>query len=73
MPATADLLDKAAIAHLAGTSPGQVDTWRFRPLVDHPPFPEPAAHFGGRPVWLRADVAAWLAIPRATGRPRKRA
>ena len=63
----ADLLDMKAIALVAGTTPGMVSNWRRRPIA----FPEPVAVLSIGPIWLRADVEAWLARPRRSGRPTK--
>lgn len=53
----------ADIAERAGVSPATVAAWTQR----HPDFPEPMA--GGRRAW--SDVAAWLAVERRPGRPRR--
>jgi hypothetical protein len=58
-------VDASAIAGLASTSVGVVHQWRRR----HASFPAPIVVLAIGPVWLRDEVAAWLATPRANGRP----
>lgn len=62
-----DLVGRREIAALAGTTPSLVDTWRSR----HPDFPAPEWHVSGTPIWRWETIAAWLAVSRPTGRPRK--
>jgi len=62
-----DLVSVTEIAQRAGTTPGMVHSWRRR----HPDFPPPVAQLAIGPVWDWPPVAAWLARPRRTGRPRK--
>ncbi len=66
-PLLSDLVGQTEIAQRAGTTPGTIDTWRRR----HADFPEPLARLAAGNVWRWEDVAAWLAIPRKPGRPRK--
>ena len=61
------LVSAATIARVAGVKVATVHTWTER----HASFPAPAQTFGVTRVWRWSDVAAWLAIPRPTGRPRK--
>lgn len=65
--AVLDLVSMTEIAQRAGTSPGTVRQWRRR----HAAFPAPAYELAVGPVWRWPDVAAWLARPRPSGRPRK--
>lgn len=64
---TPDLVDVAAIASRAGTTPGTVHSWRRR----HVDFPAPLVTLAIGPVWDWRDVAAWLGRARRPGRPRK--
>lgn len=63
----ANLVGTATIARLADVQPATVQAWTER----HPSFPAPVQTFGSTRVWRWGDVAAWLAIPRPGGRPRK--
>ena len=62
-----DLVGRREIADRAGTTPGLVDAWRRR----HADFPQPEWVVSGTPIWRWETVAAWLAKPRPTGRPRR--
>lgn len=62
-----DLVDMTEIARRHGTTVGTVRQWRNR----HADFPPPVAELAIGPVWVWRDVAAWLAVPRKVGRPRK--
>ena len=64
---TIDLVGRQEIAERAGTTPALVDAWRLR----HADFPAPEWHVSGTPIWRWEAIAAWLAVPRLTGRPRK--
>lgn len=64
-----DLIDASGIAQLAGTSLGVIHQWRRR----HASFPAPLAVLAIGPVFSRQAVEAWLATPRANGRPPKAA
>ena len=62
-----DIVDMAAIAARAGTTPGTVRQWRVR----HPDFPAPLVRLAVGPVWDWEPVHVWLARPRRAGRPRR--
>lgn len=62
-----DLVGRREIAERAGISVVTLDAWRRR----HPDFPKPEWHISGTPVWRWSVVAAWLAVPRPSGRPRR--
>ncbi len=62
-----DLVGRREIAARAGTTVFLVDAWRRR----HPEFPAPEWHVSGTPIWRWEAVAAWIAQPRPSGRPRK--
>jgi prophage regulatory protein len=53
----------AEIAGLAGVS-----RQRASQITAHPDFPEPVQRLAMGPVWLEADVKAFLATPRKPGR-----
>lgn len=61
-----DLVGTSTIARLAGVKAATVQAWTER----HPTFPAPVQVFGATRVYRWSDVAAWLAIPRPSGRPR---
>jgi hypothetical protein len=61
-----DLVSVTEIAQRAGTTAGTVHSWRRR----HLDFPAPVASLAIGPVWQWPHVAAWLAQPRPSGRPR---
>lgn len=62
-----DLVSVTEIAERLGRTVGAVHQLRRR----NEDFPEPLATLATGPVWHYPDVAAWAAIPRPTGRPRK--
>lgn len=62
-----DLVSIAEIAARAGVARNTVQSWRRR----HTDFPAPVVTLATGPVWRWSDVAAWVAVPRPTGRPRK--
>ena len=65
---TLDLVGVTEIAQRAGVaSINVVYMWRKR----HANFPPPYVELAMGPVWLWESVAAWLAIPRPSGRPRR--
>ena len=57
----------AEVAGLAG-----VTRQRAYQLTRHPKFPKPVQELAMGPVWRESDVVAFLATPRAAGRPRLR-
>jgi predicted DNA-binding transcriptional regulator AlpA len=65
---------KARVPELAGVSEVAqilgVSRQRARQLADDPRFPKPVAVLMSGPVWIAADVRAFLKTwPRRTGRP----
>jgi predicted DNA-binding transcriptional regulator AlpA len=65
-----DLVDTGEVADLLGIAPESVTRYRARGG-----FPEPLRHFGGSPVWTRAQIAAFIESRPGRGagggRPRK--
>jgi predicted DNA-binding transcriptional regulator AlpA len=58
----------AEVAGLAGVS--RKRAWQ---LTQHPKFPAPVQELAATPVWRESDVQAFLATPRAAGRPKNAA
>jgi predicted DNA-binding transcriptional regulator AlpA len=56
----------AEIAALAGVT--RQRAWQ---RTQHPDFPKPIQVLAMGPVWAEADVTAFLAVPRPSGRRRK--
>ena len=56
----------AEVAALAGVS-----RQRATQITRHPDFPEPVDRLAMGPVWLEADVRAFIDTPRKAGRKRK--
>lgn len=56
----------AEVAEMKGVS-----RQRAGQITKHPEFPEPVQVLAATPVWIEADVRAFLATPRPAGRPRK--
>lgn len=63
---TSDLVGLSEIAARSGTPLPTLKRWRRRP-----DFPAPLVTLAAGPVWDWPTVAAWIAIPRPMGRPRK--
>lgn len=61
-----DLVGVLELAQRADVATATVHSWRRR----HADFPEPVVVLSTGPVWRWTDVAAWIAVPRPTGRPR---
>lgn len=55
-PATADIVGVAEIASRSGRPVSTVQSWRRR----HADFPEPNVDLAAGPIWLWADVSAWI-------------
>ena len=66
-PEPADLVGTAEIAERAGVQVPTVHSWRAR----HATFPAPLVRLATGPVWDWREIAAWLAVPRRSGRPRR--
>jgi hypothetical protein len=66
-----DLVDTSGAAALLGVEPTSVTRYRAR----REGFPEPLRHFGGAPVWTRAQILDWAASRPGRGagggRPKK--
>ncbi len=60
IPKLAGLAEVASLAGKSRTRAGQ--------LANHPDFPEPVQRLAMGPVWLEADVKAFLAVERRPGR-----
>lgn len=60
IPKLAGLAEVASLAGVSRTRAGQ--------LASHPDFPAPVQRLAMGPVWLEADVKAFLAVPRKSGR-----
>ena len=60
IPKLAGLAEVAGLAGVSRTRAGQ--------LANHPDFPEPVQRLAMGPVWLEADVQAFLDTPRKPGR-----
>lgn len=65
-PEPADLVGTPELAARAGVAEATVHSWRRR----HADFPKPIVRLASGPVWDWREVAAWVARPRPTGRPR---
>jgi predicted DNA-binding transcriptional regulator AlpA len=61
-PKLAGLAEVASLAGVSRSRAGQ--------LASHPDFPEPVDRLRMGPVWLEAEVEAFLATPRKPGRRR---
>jgi hypothetical protein len=60
IPKLAGLAEIAGLAGVSRTRAGQITA--------HPEFPAPVQRLAMGPVWLEADVKAFLATPRKAGR-----
>lgn len=58
----------AGLAEIAGLA--SVSRKRAWQLTQHKAFPQPVQVLAMGPVWRESDVQAFLATPRASGRPR---
>jgi hypothetical protein len=65
-----DLVGMPEIARRSDVAYRTVQGWRSRHYA-RGDFPPPAVTLASGPVWSWPDVAAWLAIPRRRGRPRR--
>lgn len=59
-----EIIGLPAIAELCDVAPGTARKWLERGLL-----PRPAHWCGTRPMWRRADIDRWRAVPRPPGRP----
>ena len=60
----------AGVAEIAALA-GGVTRQRGKQITELPGFPAPVQVLAMGPVWAEAEVKAFLAVPRKTGRPPK--